>query len=92
MPCLGCYCAACYKASDEIKFHIHKPKDDEGLVWKRRKDDLAFLTARNGDNIYTPFQCDLCWFRNIMQRLPYANSQADKRLLVYIRRVSLDAF
>ena len=61
------------------------------MVWKRKKEDSSFLVVRNGDKIYTPFQCDLCWFRNLVQRFPNSTSQADILLLAYIRRVNLDA-
>ena len=37
-----------------------------------------------------PFQCDLCWFRNLERRDPTVGSYTDKRLLGYIRRVNLD--
>ena len=90
-PCLSCYCAKYYKADPQVEFYINQPEDDEGLVWRRKKEDDRFLVARNGDNIITPFQCDICWFRNICKQSPYINSQADKLLLAYIRRVNLDA-
>ena len=37
-----------------------------------------------------PFQCDLCWFRNLKKRDPKKDSLADLRLLDYIRRANLD--
>jgi len=40
----------------------------------------------------TPFQCDLCHFRNLQQRDPQTHSVVDSELLGFIRRVNLDAF
>ena len=37
-----------------------------------------------------PFQCDICWFRNILNRFPSPTSYQDTKLLAYIRRVNLD--
>ena len=89
--CRTCYCAKCYQADPNVHFHINKPEDDEGIVWKRKTDDDIFITARNGDNLITPFQCDQCWFRNLQKRSPNPKSQADTLLLAFIRRVNLDA-
>lgn len=85
------YCGTCYKADKDVVFHVNQPEDDEGVVWKRRTDDDKYLVGRLGDNLITPFQCDLCWFRNLKLRSPSLASLPDKRLLAYIRRVNLDA-
>ena len=50
------------------------------------------MIARKCDNAFTPFQCDYCWFRNLTKRDPILVSQADQRLLVFIRRANLDVF
>ena len=59
-PCYSSWCAKCYKASDTIKFHINLEEDDEGIVWKRKKDENKFLVARKCDNLFAPFQCEKC--------------------------------
>jgi hypothetical protein len=56
------------------------------------EDEERFLVARNGDNLVTPFQCDVCHFVNIMGREPLEGLASDVRLLKCIRRVNLDAF
>ena len=56
-----------------------------------KEDANRFLFARNGDNLVTPFQCDLCHFRNLMERDPVANLPQDIRLQKLIRRANLDA-
>ena len=91
-PCFNSWCPKCYKAYDELKFYINLAEDDEGLVWKRKHDGDEFLVARKCDNLFGPFQCDKCWFRNLTKRNPLLNSQADNRLLMFIRRANLDMF
>ena len=89
-PCHSVWCGDCYTSYDEIKFHIAEPENDEGVVWKRKKDEFRYKRARNGDMLLSPFQCDLCWFRNLMGRDPMENKMSDKFLLVFIRRANLD--
>ena len=48
------------------------------------------MEARNGDFLHFPFQCDLCWFRNLQKRSPTPGNLSDERLLEYIRRANLD--
>jgi hypothetical protein len=50
------------------------------------------VTARNGDHLLTPFQCERCHFVNIQGRLPNDGSSKDKLLLQNIKRATLDAF
>ena len=51
------------------------------------------MTARNGDILSSPFQCDFCWFQNLHKREPSPHLfPADDRLLSYIRRANLDIF
>lgn len=49
------------------------------------------MMARDGDNLITHFQCDLCHFRNIQRRNPVFSSTEDSRSLELIRRANLDA-
>jgi hypothetical protein len=55
------------------------------------QDKLRFLTARIGDHLLCPFQCDLCHFRNIQQRDPIDYKSEDIKLLRCIRRANLDS-
>jgi hypothetical protein len=55
-------------------------------------DEDRFKTARNGDHLLCPFQCDLCHFRNIQRRNPVPGLPKEKLLLQCIRRASIDAF
>ena len=40
--------------------------------------------------LLNPFQCDLCWFRNLKGRNPDVNKMEDESLMSCIRRVNLD--
>ena len=88
--CRKSWHGSCYKACRNVKFHVAAPENDEGIKWKKRKDEDRFLVARGGDSLGTPFQCDWCWFLNLEQRMPLKDSHSDMRLLSYIRRVNLD--
>jgi hypothetical protein len=65
-------------------------KDGDAVV--RRLQDSWCMEGRNGDNLVCPFQCDLCHFRNIKKRDPFASGLKDLSLLCGIRRANLDAF
>jgi hypothetical protein len=49
-------------------------------VNKREEDEVRFMEGRNGDHLLTPFQWDLCHFRNFRKRDPVENLAQDKRL------------
>jgi hypothetical protein len=91
-PCRKMWCAKCYTSDPDVSFYIKQPEDDEGVVWKRRKDTERFTKARRGDHVVCPFQCDLCIFRLLKKRDPDPSSASDRLLLACIRRASLDAF
>ena len=65
-------------------------ENDEGNTWRRSKDSEDFLKGFNGAHLMQPFQCDLCWFRNLQKRDPVSSSYKDTMLLAHIRRVNLD--
>jgi len=88
--CNQVWCGRCYKALDNGEFPIAKPTDEDGNTINDPEEDARYMEARNGDNLLTPFQCDLCHFRNVMKRDP-AGSPQDVRILKLIRRANLDA-
>jgi hypothetical protein len=55
-------------------------------------DESCFKRARNGDNLITLFQCDVCHFRNIKHCDPRIGDKKVVRLLKDIRVANLDAF
>ena len=56
------------------------------------QEEDVFMVARRGDTLMSPFQCDLCHFRNIKGRNPYAYNSRDSTALAMIRRANLDSF
>lgn len=86
------WCGKCYTADSEVSFYIKRAEDDEGVVWKRRKETDRYILARKGDHVACPFQCDLCIFRVLRKLEPDAGSHSDRLLLACIRRANLDAF
>ena len=71
-------------------FPIKRTYDEDGVELPRDDDEWRFKCARDGDHLTTPFQCDLCHFRNIQGRDPLAHSDKDCLLLEFIRRANLD--
>lgn len=79
-------------ADQDLNFHIAEPLNDEGLVWKRKKDEGRFLHARDGDMWLAPFQCQFCWFVNLKGTLPNPSRMKDREVLGIMKRVNLDMF
>jgi len=91
-----------------MTFHIHRPEelganventishiDEPRLlsVWKGRvRSENAFKTARPGDHLMIPFECDVCIFIKLKGHLPDPSSPPDTLLMSCIRRMNLDAF
>jgi hypothetical protein len=66
--------------------------DEGGFEIQESSDEWGFMRARDGDHLVTLIQCDLCHFRNLMERDPmYDLSQDVQRVLKLIRMVNLDA-
>jgi hypothetical protein len=67
-------------------------EDDEYYTdAERKKRQAKFRTARPGDCLMCPFQCDWCHFANLKGRAPTPTEEG-KPLMVAIRRANLDAF
>jgi hypothetical protein len=90
-PCLQVWCGPCYIPLDNAEFPIALPTNEDGLVNEEEKGSKRYLEARSGDNLCSPFQCDTCHFRNLMQREAQPNLAQDLRILKCIRRANLDA-
>ena len=56
------------------------------------QDEREYLTARNGDYLMAPFECDFCIFFKLKHRFPLENNSQDTLLLAMIRRANLDVF
>ena len=67
--------------------------DDDGEEMINPGDEKRFMEARAGDHLVTPFQCEVCHFRNIMGRDPMIDiNEGDRELMADFRRALLDAF
>jgi hypothetical protein len=75
---------------DAGEFPIARPTNEDGFVTDEASDKKRYCEARNGDNLVTPFQGDLCHFRNLMNRNPNENMAQDLRIMKCIRRANLD--
>jgi hypothetical protein len=74
-----------------IDFPRQTPVADDGVDQRLVGDELRFLEARNGDNLLTLFQSDLCHFRNILGRGLVPSSFKDCKIMTFIRRTNLDS-
>ncbi len=90
-PCLQVWCGPCYLPIDHNEFPIAVPTNEDGFINEEDQSNSRYKVARNGDNLLTPFQCDTCHFRNIMERDPVPSLAQDFRLLKCIRRANLDS-
>ena len=58
--------AECFEASPMLSFLVNRDLEDESQYYKRHKEDeKAFLVARNGEWMLSPFQYKNCWFVNL---------------------------
>ena len=82
----------------EDKFPVYEPGDlddallDNELNCEMVDDEARFQEARIGDHLMCTFQCDDYSFFNLQGRYPNTAKEADKLLLLCIRRATLDAF
>jgi len=81
----------CYSNHPLDRFPRFVPVDEGGFDWRLVEDTLRHTHARDGDHLVTPFQCDLCTFRNLKRGNPLPQSMADAMLLCCICRVNIDA-
>lgn len=82
------WCSTCYTRPALVTFHQALPQDEAGFHWAAAKDKDRHLHARDGDHLVTPFQCDLCVFRNLQGENPGPH---DDMVMACIRQANLDA-
>lgn len=75
--CNQVWCGECYSLHPLDRFSRHVPADESGFDWRPQEDLLHYTHGRNGDNLVTPFQCNLCIFRNLQCRNPLPGLQDD---------------
>jgi hypothetical protein len=88
--CCRSWLTSCYKASSLKEFHITCPENDKGVKGKKKKEEKQCVSARRGDIVCAPFQCDHCWFANITKKEANPWYADDARKLAFIRWVNLD--
>ena len=89
--CRQVWCGKCYTPHPKNRFYRYEATDEGGFDWRPEDEQARHMHARDGDHLLTPFQCDLCLFRNIQGRDPSAHDPKDELLLCCIRRANLDA-
>ena len=77
------------KTSNEI-FYVERPVNDQGIIFQRKKDEQKCLVGRDGYHLLQPFQCDLCWLRNLKDKNPVGGDRVDDRFMAFIRKVNSD--
>jgi hypothetical protein len=85
--------AECYTSLGQeiIKFPTVVMKDVAGNPWHKEDErQKQMLTAVKGAHLCIPFQCEVCWFRNLEGRDPRGGG-SDDVYLACIRRANLDA-
>ena len=88
------WCRKCYQAHPEDPFPVQVRLDDEEKEDLETEEQLdqRYQTGRDGDHLMgIPFECDLCHFRNVMERDPVDGNVQDDFTLLAIRRGCLDA-
>ena len=92
-PCQNMWHAECYTSLGQgiIKFPTVVMKDVAGNPWHKEDErQKQMLTAVEGAHLCIPFQCEVCWFRNLEGRDP-RRGESDDVYLACIRRANLDA-
>jgi hypothetical protein len=77
------------------KFRVREIVDDDGNHLQAMPSvggDARFRFAQPGDHLMTPFQCELCHFRNLTLRNPSFNRPEHQECLAHMRRGHLDTF
>ena len=96
VACQGAWHPQCYRQDPDVGFPVRGAQDLEDTIIDQEdfedEDPNRFKTARPGDHLCCPFQCDNCTFWNLRQRGPIKDNLKDKFTLICIRRAILDSF
>jgi hypothetical protein len=89
-PCHNTWHAACYMYRGPTRFPMPPIIDEEGNLWHREEDRRCqMMEGVEGYHLCIPFQCELCWYRNIEKKEPVP--KRDNLYLTCIRQANLDA-
>lgn len=90
--CQNSWCGRCFVKEEGDEFPVRLPKDVDGITQVIEGDEDRFHYGRDGDHLLLSFQCELCHFRNMEGRNPVEKNNLDDRVLMLIRRATLDSF
>jgi hypothetical protein len=90
-PCLSTWRPPCYKPVGLTCFPVALQYNDEGELITSEQENARFREARVGDHLMTPFQCEVCHFRNIYKRDPMDASLEDCDVLEFMRQAITDS-
>ena len=84
-PCHHTWCAHCYCESHLIPFSAFRAKgsDDQELELNET-ERMRYKTARPGDTVMCPFECDFCEFYKLDHRAPDSSRDRDNRIMALI--------
>jgi hypothetical protein len=90
-PCLSVWHAECYTSHGQMpSFPMAAIKDELGNPWHREEErQKRMMQGVEGAHLCIPFQCEVCWIRNLEGRDPRGSE--DECFMVCIRRANLDA-
>jgi hypothetical protein len=69
-PCKDCWCPECFVPLGHKPFLVRQQVDEEGTILEEVGVETRHMQARAGGGMMGVMQCELCGFRNIMQRDP----------------------
>ncbi len=90
-PCQNVWHAECYTSQGELPTFPTKAIEDKlGNPWHKEDErQRSFSQGVNGSHMCIPFQCKVCWMKNLEVRDPLA--EKDDVYKACIKHVNLDA-
>ena len=90
-PCLSVWHAECYTSHGQMPlFPMAAIKDKLGNPWHWEEErQKRMMQGVEGAHLCIPFQCEVCWIRNLEGRDPRGSE--DECFMVCIRRANFDA-
>ena len=65
-PCQKMLYRTCYILDSNDSFPIHLPLDEDENFWVMVGCEDRFNIGHERARLFLNFQCDICWFRNLM--------------------------
>jgi hypothetical protein len=70
-PCSSAWHGACYTYRGATRFPMPAIVDEAGNPWHKEEDRQRWMMQGvEGSHLCIPFQCKLCWYRNIERKDP----------------------